>query len=272
MKFTKKFLGGLKLRLQVEQISYSYDHKQVIDQIDINIRAGEFVGIIGPNGSGKSTLLKNLYRVLKPNSGSIQFDGEELQRMHTKKLAKKLGVVGQEHSIPFDFKVNEIVAMGRSPYKKLFDHDTAEDKAIIERALNYVGLLELANESFSNLSGGEKQRVIIARVLAQKTDFLILDEPTNHLDIHHQFQMFDLIKGLNITVLSAIHDLNIAAMYCDRIYVLKEGKMYMSGTPEEVLTASLIKDVFGIDAYVIIHPITQKISITYLPQGIMKKE
>jgi len=259
------------LRLQVEKISYAYDQKQVIDQIDLKIQSGEFVGIIGPNGSGKSTLLKSLYRILKPDSGKILLDSEELQRISAKNLAKKLGVVGQDHSIPFDFKVNEIVAMGRSPYKGLFDHDTQEDRTIVEQALHYVGLLPLANETFSNLSGGEKQRVIIARALAQKNDFLILDEPTNHLDIHHQFQMFDLIKNLNITVVSAIHDLNIAALYCDRICVLKDGKLFTSGTPEEVLTAPLIKEVFGMNAEIIIHPLTQKISITFLPTSIMNR-
>lgn len=256
------------MRLQVEKLSYSYGEQAIIDDISIQVAAGEFVGIVGPNGSGKSTLLKNLYRALKPDTGTILLDGDEYRLLNAKKIARKIGVVGQEHSIPFDFNVDEIVAMGRSPYKKLFDVDTKEDHEIVEQALHNVGLTQLAKTNYLQLSGGEKQRVIIARVLAQKTDFLLLDEPTNHLDIQFQLQMFDLIKGLKLTVLSAIHDLNLAALYCDRIYVMKDGQIYTSGTPEEVLTPELLRDVFGIRADVIVHPLTQKVSITYLPASL----
>jgi len=256
------------MRLQVEQLSYSYGEQAIIDNISIHVAAGEFVGIVGPNGSGKSTLLKNLYRALKPDKGTILLDGDDFKMLNTKKIAKKIGVVGQEHTIPFDFNVDEIVAMGRSPYKKLFDTDTKEDQEIVEQALHNVGLSHHAKTNYLNLSGGEKQRVIIARVLAQQTNFLMLDEPTNHLDIQYQLQMFDLIKGLKLTVVSAIHDLNLAALYCDRIYVMKEGKIFTSGTPEEVLTTDLLGQVFGIRTHIIVHPLTKKVNITYLPASI----
>ncbi len=254
--------------LEVKDISYSYNEQIIFENISFRVTHGEFIGIIGPNGSGKSTLLKNLYRTLKPKSGTIFLDGKDLYKLTSKKVAKKIGVVGQENTVPFDFKVEEIVAMGRSPYKKLFSSDTIEDREIIKNSLRQIGMEAIANKNYSNLSGGEKQRVLIARVLAQQPEILILDEPTNHLDIHHQLQIFDLIKSLKLTVLAAIHDLNIAALYCDKIFVIKNGKIYKSGSPEEVLTSQLIYEVYGIQADITVHPITRKISVTYLPAGL----
>ncbi|MCM3760580.1 heme ABC transporter ATP-binding protein [Alkalihalobacillus oceani] len=256
------------MKLQVEQLSFSYDENKIIEDIHLHVTKGEFIGIIGPNGSGKSTVLKNLYRALKPDTGAMLLDGENLLKMNNRKAAQKIGVVGQENAVPFDFKVEEIVAMGLSPHKKLFDGDTPEDKEIVAKALAQTGMKEMAKRNYLHLSGGEKQRVLLARVLAQQTDFLLLDEPTNHLDIHYQLQMFDLIKGLGVTVLSAIHDLNIAALYCDRLYVLKDGRLQKAGTPEEILTPATIQEVYGIKADVRIHPVTKKISITYLPESL----
>lgn len=256
------------MRLQVNHLCYSYDEKKILEDISLNVAKGEFVGIIGPNGGGKSTILKNLYNALQPDTGAVLIDGEDLYKMKAKKAAKILGVVGQENEVPFDFKVEEIVAMGRSPHKSLFDGDTKEDHEIVMDALKQTGMADMAKRNFSRLSGGEKQRVIIARALAQQTDFLLLDEPTNHLDINYQLQMFDLVKGLGVTVLSAIHDLNIAALYCDRIYVLKAGRLIKAGSPEELFTPELISEVYGIKADVIIHPITKKVSITYLPKSL----
>ncbi|AFQ42596.1 ABC transporter ATP-binding protein [Desulfosporosinus meridiei] len=256
------------MTLQVESLSFSYDHKAIIEDICLNVKKGEFVGLIGPNGSGKSTILKNLYRALQPDRGEVKLDGENLFKLTHKQAATKIGVVGQENALPFDFKVEEIVAMGRSPHKKLFAGDSPEDKEIVRQALAYLRMEDMAKKNYLKLSGGEKQRVLIARAIAQKTDFLILDEPTNHLDIGYQLQILDFVKRLQATVLTAIHDLNIAALYCDRIYVLKEGKIYTRGTAEEVLTPEIIFEVYGIKADVIIHPFTQKISITFLPQSL----
>lgn len=258
------------MKLQVEHLSFSYqEEKKIIDDIHLHVKKGELVGIIGPNGSGKSTILKNIYRALKPDSGAVFLDGEAIYKMSSKKTAKKLGVVGQENSIPFDFSVGEIVAMGRSPHKKLLEGETEEDKKIVVNALKQVNLEHMIYKNYMHLSGGEKQRVIIARVLAQQTEFLLLDEPTNHLDIHHQLQIFDLIKELGVTVLSAIHDLNIAALYCDRLYIVKDGKIVAFGTPVEVLTKEIILQVFDIHTDVIIHPLTKKVSITYLPESLV---
>lgn len=256
------------MRLQIENLTFSYDDKDAVDDVCLHVRKGEFVGLIGPNGSGKSTVLKNLYRALKPDSGHVSLDGENLFAMSHKKAALKLGVVGQENDVPFDFLVEEIVAMGRSPHKKLFDIDNSHDKYIVHHALEQLSMVNMAKRSYLHLSGGEKQRVIIARVIAQESDFLLLDEPTNHLDISYQLQIFDFVKRLEATVLSAIHDLNMAALYCDRIYVLKEGRIVLHGTPEEVLTPDNIYNVYGVHCDVATHPISGKSSITFLPAGI----
>lgn len=259
-------------RLEVRDLCYSYSGADnAADHVSFYVDKGSFVGLIGPNGSGKSTVLKNIYRALRPDGGSITLDGEDLLKMSHRESALKLAVVGQENELPFDFTVEEIVAMGRSPHKKLFDTDTAQDKAIVHHALEHLGMADMAKRSYLNLSGGEKQRTIIARAVAQESDFLILDEPTNHLDISYQMQIFDLIKRLNTTVLSAIHDLNMAALYCDYVYILKHGKIVLHGVPEDVLTEENISRVYGVDCCVSRHPVTKKISITFLPEGLRKE-
>ncbi|MDD3796501.1 MAG: ABC transporter ATP-binding protein [Lachnospiraceae bacterium] len=257
------------MRLQVENLTYSYGDKDAINGVSLEVNQGEFVGLIGPNGSGKSTVLKNIYRGLQPDSGTITMDGDNLLRMPYRESALKMAVVGQENDVPFDFMAEEIVAMGRSPHKKLFDADNAQDKKIVHHSLEHVGMEKMAKRNYLRLSGGEKQRVIIARAVAQESDFYILDEPTNHLDISYQMQIFDFMKRLeNVTVLSAIHDLNMAALYCDRIYVLQEGKVVLSGTPDAVLTEENIYQVYGVKSSVVKHPITGRRAITFLPAGI----
>lgn len=258
-------------RLVIDNLSFSYGDTDAAHDICLSVERGEFVGLIGPNGSGKSTVLKNLYRALKPDSGSVTLDGEDLFGLTHKQAALKLGVVGQENDVPFDFLVEEIVAMGRSPHKKLFDIDTAHDREIVRHALEHLGMESMAKRNYLHISGGEKQRVLIARVIAQECDFLLLDEPTNHLDISYQLQIFDFVKRLGVTVLSAIHDLNMAALYCDRIFVLKSGNIVLSGTPEQVLTPSNILDVYGVRCDCVIHPKTGKPSITFLPEAIQEQ-
>ena len=181
-------------RLQLQNVSFSYPCGRMLHDISLHVRDGEFVGLIGPNGSGKSTLLKLIYRALRPECGEILLDGEDLLKMPFRKSALKMAVVGQENEIPFDFSVEEIVAMGRSPHKKLFDSDTEEDHRMVHHALEHLGIEDLAKRNYRHLSGGEKQRVLISRAIAQESDFLILDEPTNHLDISYQMQIFDFIK------------------------------------------------------------------------------
>ncbi|MDF2684345.1 MAG: transporter ATP-binding protein [Brevibacillus sp.] len=246
------------MKLLAQDITVSLTGKRIIRDICLEVKAGEFVGLIGPNGSGKSTLLKSIYRVLEPTAGWIGLDGDELYKLSPRESARRMAVVRQESSVEFDFSVLEIVMMGRSPHKKLFQTDTSEDIQISKDALEQVGMSEYGKRSFFSLSGGEKQRVLIARALAQQAEFLVLDEPTNHLDVRYQLQVMDLVKQLGITVLSALHDLNIAAMYCDRLYVLKNGQLVTSGSPEDILSADLIREVFDVETDVSIHPITGK--------------
>ncbi len=251
------------MRLEVKNISYAYSDRSAIENISLCVGKGEFVGIIGPNGGGKSTVLKNIYRALTPDAGDILLDGESVLKMPYKKTASLMAVVGQENDLPFDFTVGEMVAMGRSPRKGLFDADTAEDREMVHHALVHLGMEDMEERSFGSLSGGEKQRVLLARAVAQECDFFVLDEPTNHLDISYQLEIFDFIKRLDITVLAAIHDLNMAALYCDRIYVLKNGKIVLSGTPEEVLTAENIFDIYGVYSSVSKNSENGKLTISY---------
>ena len=236
------------MNISAKDIHLSYGAREILKGVDIHSENGEFVGLIGPNGSGKSTLLKCIYRILKPNAGQIFLDEEELKAMSIKKTARKMGVVAQHNYYNFDFTVREVVMMGRAPHKKALERDNAKDYEIVEEALKTVGMEGFAQRSFSTLSGGEQQRVILARALAQQTPCLILDEPTNHLDITHQLQLMRIVKNLSATVISAIHDLNIAAMFCDRIYALKEGRIIAQGTPREVLTEDFIRQVYQVDA------------------------
>ena len=239
------------MEIRTEDTTLSYGEARILKGISLETHTGEFVGIIGPNGSGKSTLLKCIYRVLKPDGGCIWLGDQELHEMKIRNSARKVAVVAQHNYYNFEFSVREVVMMGRAPHKKMLEKDGAKDFEIVDQALKTVGMYEFADRNFSTLSGGEQQRVILARALAQQTPCLILDEPTNHLDITHQLQLMELVRGLNVTVLSAIHDLNIAAMYCDRLYILKDGEIVGSGTPEELLTPETIRRVYRVESEIV---------------------
>ena len=236
------------MKVEAEQVEVSYGARKILKEVSINAGEREFVGIIGPNGSGKSTLLKCMYRILKPEKGCIYLDGREMQSMSVRESARKMAVVAQHNYYNFEFYVSEVVLMGRAPHKKALERDNARDYEIVEEALKTVGMWEFRQRSFSTLSGGEQQRVILARALAQQTPCLILDEPTNHLDITHQLQLMKLVKQLDATIISAIHDLNIAAAFCDKLYALKDGEIVGYGKPEEVLTREFIQEVYEVEA------------------------
>ena len=229
--------------LSAEGISYGTRDREILYEISLRAEAGEFVGIIGPNGSGKSTLLKNLYKVLR-------LMGEDLLAMSGREMAQRLAVVVQEHESGFDFTVEEVVRMGRHARKGLLEADNGQDRSLVDRVLRLTQLEEVREQSYTTLSGGEKQRVLIARALVQDTPCLILDEPTNHLDIKYQLQLMELVRVLGRTVVAAIHDLNLAALYCQRLYVMKAGRVAASGTPEEVLTPELLREIYEVEAEV----------------------
>lgn len=251
-------------KLQVENLEFSIDKKEILKDISFEIPKGSFVGIIGPNGSGKSTILKNIYRLYKPDSGQILLDNKNLLNMRDKDCAKEIAVLAQESNSQFDFTVEQIVKMGRYPYKSVFEDYSKKDLDMVTDMLKRVGLEDYVGRSFSKLSGGEKQRTLIARALVQDTEFLILDEPTNHLDIGYQIQLMDLVKSLNITTLSAIHDMNMASMYCDYLIVMKDGKIKNCGSVKEVITEEMLKEIFGVNAYVGLNPMNNKLQVSFM--------
>jgi iron complex transport system ATP-binding protein len=253
------------MNLEVNDVSWTVGARKILDRVLLHVQLGEFVGLLGPNGSGKSSLLRMIYRVLKPDVGVITLQGEDVWKLRPRQSAQRTAVVAQEGSNAFDFTVQEMVMIGRNPHKGLFDRDTPADIAIVEAALRKVGMLAFAPRRFHTLSGGEKQRVLVARALAQQAPFLVLDEPTNHLDIRHQLEILTLIKQLNVTSLAALHDLNLAAQYCDRVFMLQDGTVVAFGTPEHVLQPELIRAVYHVDACVERHAVTQQLHVTFFP-------
>lgn len=252
------------MEILAEALKMAFGNKQVLKGIDFSLKDKEFVGIIGPNGSGKSTFLKCLYRVQKPTSGKISFNGRLLDELSYRESALQLAVVAQHNNYSFDFSVLEVVLMGRAPHKKMLERDNADDYIIAHKALSVVGLAGFEKRSFSSLSGGEQQRVILARALTQQTECLVLDEPTNHLDIKYQLQIMDIVKSLNLTVVAAMHDLNIAAMYCDRLVAIKNGQVVGIGTPRDLLQESFIYDTYDIRCQV--DMVNGRINVIYMPQ------
>lgn len=259
------------MEILAEAVRFFAGGRQILQGIDLELRPKEFLGIIGPNGSGKSTFLKCVYRVQKPTTGKIYFNGKKLDEFSYRESALKLAVVAQHNFYNFDFSVLDVVLMGRSPHKKMMERDNAEDYKIARDALRVVGLEEFGERNFSTLSGGEQQRVILARALTQQTECLVLDEPTNHLDIKYQLEIMDIVKSLDVTVIAAVHDLNIAAMYCDRLIAISGGKVAGIGTPRELLTAEFIKKLYGVDSRVDIEESTDRMNIVYLPRHWKRK-
>ena len=259
------------MEIETSEISKSYDDTKILQDVSIRVQNNQFVGIIGPNGSGKSTFLKCIYRVLKPDHGAVYVDGQELLKMPVKESAKKIAVVAQHNYYNFDFKIEEVVMMGRSPHKKAMERDNAEDYRIVNECIEKVGMTRFKGRSFSTLSGGEQQRIILARALAQQTPCIILDEPTNHLDIKYQLQLLDIVKDLDVTVISAIHDLNIAAMYCDYLYAMQDGDIIASGTPREILTADLVRRLYEVEADVAPDP-NGFVHVIYYPKHLLKAD
>lgn len=238
------------MRVEACDVQCVLNANRILKGVSMAVGDREMVGVIGPNGSGKSTLLKCIYRILHPSGGAVKLDGKALLDYTTKESARILAVVAQHNYYNFEFSVQDVVLMGRAPHKRALERDNAQDYQIVAQALETVGMTAFAQRSFSTLSGGEQQRVILARALAQQTPCLILDEPTNHLDIKYQLQLMDLVRGLDRTVITAVHDLNVAAMYCDRLYALKDGRIVGQGTPQELLTPGFIREVYEVEAEV----------------------
>lgn len=253
------------MTVRLESVGYETDGTRILHDVSLRVDRGETVGLLGPNGSGKSTTLRCMIGLLSPTEGTVELFDHPLDRYSRREIARRVGYIGQEASIDFDFTVREIVGMGRAPHKSWIDPEEPEDRAIVEEALSSVGMERFAERDYRTLSGGEKQRVLIARCLAQQADLLVLDEPTNHLDVKHRMALMDLLAGLGETVTLALHDLNLAAQYCDRIYLLKDGTAVEHGPPEAVLTAKIVESVFGRPAIVDRHPTTGRPHLFFPP-------
>ena len=256
--------------LEVKQVSFSYSNGLVLYDVDLSVGAGEMVGLLGPNGSGKTTLIKLASGILKPGKGEIWLNGSTLGQMRRKVIARSIAVMPQQFHIPFAFRVSEVVMLGRIPFIRALTGETKADREAVSHALEVAGVTELENRRFDELSGGERQKVILAMVLAQQPQVLLLDEPTLHLDITHQVEILELVRGLNrqqnLTVLAAMHDLNLASLYFDRLVLLKEGSVLADGAPLEVITEDMLRKVFGASVRVEPHPTTGTPHVVVMPE------
>lgn len=255
--------------LQAQSLSWQAAAAHIVRDVSLHVAHGELVGLLGPNGSGKSTLLRMIYRTLKPASGSVCVNGRDVWRSSARDNARAMAVLAQENPSEFELRVRDVVLMGRTPHQSPFARDSEEDFRLVAQALQRVDAQALSERIFSTLSGGEKQRVLMARALAQQAPLLILDEPTNHLDVRHQFELMNLIRSLGLTALAALHELPLAAHYCDRLYLLKEGALVAQGTPTQVLTPETIADVYGVRALVRASPRSGKPLIEFLPDELL---
>lgn len=233
------------MSLLAERVGWTRSGRLVLDGVTVEPDPGATVGLLGPNGSGKSSLLKLLAGVDRPSSGTVRLDGEPLARMPRRRLARRVAMVAQHAETELHVTVRDVVRLGRIPYTGMIGADP-EGTAVVDAALAATGLADMTERFWHTLSGGERQRVQIARALAQDPDHLLLDEPTNHLDIAHQLEILALIRTLDVTTVVALHDLNLAAMFCDHIVVLSGGRIVAAGTPVQVLTEPLIAAVYGV--------------------------
>lgn len=231
-------------------IEFAYGDRTVLDSVDLEAPHGQVLGLVGPNGSGKTTLLRTLYGSLKAKRGAVLIDHDELTSLSAREIARRVAVVVQEASGDLPLLVSDMVLLGRTPHRSGFARRGSEDDFVAAAALAQVGALHLAEKPFDGLSGGERQRVLIARALAQESSHLLLDEPTNHLDVRYQHEVLDLARSLAIqggrTVVVVLHDLNLAATYCDRLLLLQAGRVVGAGTPDEVLTPELLQSVYEV--------------------------
>ena len=246
----------MSVLLKIHQLHWQINNKAILNNISFNVSKGEVIGIIGPNGAGKTSLLRCITNQQKNNkttvlSGSVHLKNKIIGGYSARELAQNFANVTQKAEAIFSLTVLDIVRMGLLPFKGLFAIDNDHDKQQIKLALEKVGLSNTEKMPYSQLSGGEQQRVLIARALVQKAQILILDEPTNHLDVYYQHQVLNLVNQLNITVIMTVHDLNLASQYCQRLLLLEQGKLIADGTPEQVLTQAQLSKVFRLPCSIV---------------------
>ncbi|GAA2069079.1 ABC transporter ATP-binding protein [Streptomyces albiaxialis] len=251
------------MELRLDGLSVVTDGRSLVRDLSLEVGSGQVVGLVGPNGSGKSTALRCVYRALRPTSGTVLAGEEDLLRLPARHGARLVAAMTQDGSVDLDFTVEEVVALGRAPHLQGNQALSARERALCARAMDRLDIRHLARRGVLTLSGGERQRVLLARALVQEPEILVLDEPTNHLDVRHQVRLLAHLRGAGPTVLVVLHDLNLAAAACDRIGVLSEGRLVAGGTPRQVLTTDLVRDVFGVEATVVAHPLTGDPQLLY---------
>ncbi|MFN8623538.1 MAG: ABC transporter ATP-binding protein [Chloroflexota bacterium] len=244
------------MALGARDLSVELGSVPIVSDVTLRAEPGAFVGLVGPNGSGKTTLLRALHRALKPVAGAVLLGMDDLWRINAAAAARHIAVVAQETAVGFEFTAAEVAAMGRIPHQRAFAADSDRDRRIVAESLDALDLAPLAHRPFAAMSGGERQRTLIARALVQESSVLLLDEPTNHLDIHYQLDVLHRVRALGLTTVAALHDLNLASAWCDQVYVLERGRVVAGGPPAESLTPERIRAVFRVDATAFTHPIT----------------
>ncbi|NOH17227.1 ABC transporter ATP-binding protein [Clostridium cochlearium] len=244
----------------LNNLNFAYNEKHILKNINISFERNKFYSILGPNGSGKTTLLKNILKALPTTDKTIYIDAFDINNYKNKDLAKKMSSVPQNTNLEFDFTSFDVVLMGRSPHLKRFERETNKDYEIVREAMEITNTWHLKDKYINQLSGGERQKVIIARALAQESSIILLDEPISNLDIQNQIEIMDTLKFLNrdVTIISVLHDLNLAAQYSDYILLLKNGEIFSKGTPEKVLSVNNLKYVYDVNTYIIKNPVTGK--------------
>ncbi|MDX6376933.1 MAG: iron complex transport system ATP-binding protein [Gaiellaceae bacterium] len=250
------------MSIEGRDITWSAGGRLIVDGVACHVDPGSLVGVIGPNGSGKSSFLRCLAGLRTADDGVVFVAGDTISSLGRREVAKRLAFLDQETVADLPLTVLEVVMLGRTPHKRLFDRDDDRDRAIAARALAATELTGFEDRAWETLSGGERQRARIARAITQEPSILLLDEPTNHLDVSHQLQVLRLVRGLGLACLAALHDLNLAAMFCDALIVLHEGRVVATGTPAEVLTTTLVRAVYGVDCEIVTHPRTGRPVVT----------
>jgi iron complex transport system ATP-binding protein len=244
--------------LSATDLSAGYDDREILRGLDLDVPSGQITVIVGANACGKSTFLRTLSRLLTPARGQVLLDGRSIHRMPARQLARTLGLLPQAPIAPEGITVADLVSRGRHPHQSLFSRWTRRDDEAVDAALAATKIFDLAERPVDELSGGQRQRVWIAMALAQETDILLLDEPTTFLDIHHQVEVLDLLTDLNrergTTIVMVLHDLNLAARYADALVAMAGGRIHAFGTPEEVLTEAMVREVFGLESRIIADP------------------
>ena len=247
--------------LNANHLMLAYDNACIINDISLTIPNGQITGLVGPNGCGKSTLLRGISRLLKPRQGGVLLDGQDIWRLPTKELAKRLGILPQGPVAPEGLTVHELVAQGRYPHQSWLQQWSAEDERITREALEITGITSFADRPVDTLSGGQRQRAWIAMTLAQDSELILLDEPTTFLDLAFQIEVLDLLHTLNVergrTIVMVLHDLNHACRYADTLVAVRDGQIAAQGVPDQVVTEDMVRDVFGIDCRIIADPVTQ---------------